>query len=493
MNDARPAAESPDRRAGAGSAGTGSGLAAAWRHGGRNARIHGVGFLLVVALACTIFSSRCEGGTPPSRVREDAEDGRLLDPQRMPAAQTKGGVRCTLTSVAWEPDQHPEKCGENMLTFAWQVEDVREETGRRYQWCAWNAGAYDEGGKEIPVCGYHWSHAERHIRRGDDPKRPSMELRIACRRADSPPADAYRDEERVHLGEVDLGPSGRFARLWGRKAKARLGTVGIARVGWVRRADLPGGERTPSLEMICLLHTHDSKARPSFALKPKDVVDGHGRDLVTTLIASAPASAFGHNWPGFAEAWVFYFQPDGPPSTKLNISVRLRSGLATEYMEEYFRVFKFRVKTPKPPATEGTHTPLARQTRDGITLTIQDCSRPHKGMPSLCLVWTTVKGPLKNGNATEVTTVTAWDSEGRELERYPGSPLLSDPPHQSWKRDGSIPASDEVAQKFFFLSERRRATVGPLKLHLQCSAGGPAFTFDLVPVRSPDTSSHKNQ
>ena len=86
-------------------------------------------------------------------------------------------------------------------------------------------------------------------------------------------------------------------------------------------------------------------------------------------------------------------------------------------------------------------------------------------------------------NAEAVAAVTAWDPGGRELRRYPGSPLLSDPRHQFWKRDGSIPASDEVAQKFFF--ERRGASVEKLKLHLQCSAGGPAFTFDLVPVRSP--------
>jgi hypothetical protein len=310
-----------------------------------------------------------------------------------------------------------------------------------------------------------------------------MELRIACRRADSPPADAYRDEERVHLGEVDLGASGRFADLWGRKAKARLGTVGIAQVGWVRRADLPGGERTPSLEMICLLHTHASETRPSFALKAKDVVDGHGRDLVAKLVASAPAGAFGHNWPAFTEAWVFYFQPDKPLSKRLNISLRLRSGLAPDYKDKYFRLFKFRVKTPEPPATEAAHNPLARQTKEGVTLTIEDCARLGMGVSSLYLVWTTVKGPIKEGGATEVTAVTAWDSEGNELRRYPGSPLLSDPRHQFWKRDGTIPASDEVAQKFFF--KRRGAPVGKLKLHLQCSAGGPAFTFDLVPVRSP--------
>jgi hypothetical protein len=370
-----------------------------------------------------------------------------------------------------------------MLTFAWQVEDVHEDTGQRHRWCAWNAGLYDEHGRNIPVCAYHWSFADHHDRRGDDPSRPWVEVRVACRRADAPPADAYQDEERIHLGEVDLGPSGWYGRLWGCKAESRLGTVGVAHVGWVRRADLPGGKQTPSLELVCLLHKRVSKARPSFALKPGDVVDGQGRDLLPTLVASAPAAAFGHNWPAFAEAWVFYFQPGKPLSKKLSISVRLRSELASEYEDKYFHLFKFRVKTPEPPATEAAHTPLARQTKERVTLTIEDCARLGMGVSSLYLVWTTVKGPIKEGGATEVTAVTAWDAEGKELRRYPGSPLLSDPRHQFWKRDGTIPASNEVAQKFFF--KRRGASVEKLQLHLQCSAGGPAFTFDLVPVRSP--------
>jgi len=245
----------------------------------------------------------------------------------------------------------------------------------------------------------------------------------------------------------------------------------------VRRADLPGGERTPSLEVVCLLCKRLREARPSFALKPGDVVDGQGRDLVATLVATAPAAAFGHNWPGSAEAWVFYFQPDEPLSKKLKISVRVRSGLTPETMDDYFRLFKFRVKTPKPPMPKGTHTPLARQTKRGITLTIEDCTR----LSGLYLVWTTVRAPGQQGVEIQKRAVAAWDSNGRKLGAFPGSPMLSDPPRQYWKRDGSLPATDEVAQKFFFLQED--APAESLKLQFQCSGDGPAFVFDSVPVR----------
>lgn len=397
---------------------------AARRQDANNTLICRVGLLIVLALASTRLLSPSEGSTPSPPAQKDTVGGEFLDPRQLPAIQTKDGVRCTLTSLAWQPDRHPEKCGENMLTFAWQVEGTDQDTGQRGRWCAWHAGLYDEHGKSIPVCAYHWSFADHHDRRGDDPKRPFVEVRIACRRADAPPAGAYQDEERLHLGEVDLGPSGRYGRLWGRKANSRLGTVGVAHVASVRRADLPGGKQTPSLELVCLLRKRVREARPSFALKAGDVVDGQGRDLVLTLVASAPASAFGHNWPAFTEAWVFYFQPSKPHSRKLNISLRLRSGLAPEYKHKYFRLFKFRVKTPDPPAIEAAHNPLARQTKEEVTLTIEDCARLGTGVSSLYLVWTTVKGPIKEGGATEVTAVTAWDSEDKELRRYPGSPLL---------------------------------------------------------------------
>jgi hypothetical protein len=58
---------------------------------------------------------------------------------------------------------------------------------------------------------------------------------------------------------------------------------------------------------------------------------------------------------------------------------------------------------------------------------------------------------------------------------------MTDPRHLFWKRDGRIPAEDEVAQKFFFESQD-----GPpvcLNLRLQLSGNGPTFVFDRVPIR----------
>jgi hypothetical protein len=77
--------------------------------------------------------------------------------------------------------------------------------------------------------------------------------------------------------------------------------------------------------------------------------------------------------------------------------------------------------------------------------------------------------------------VAAWDSNGVKVGAFPGSPLLSDPPHQYWKRDGIVPAADEVAQKFFFRQDD--STQKWLKFRFQCSGDGPVFVFDKVLVR----------
>ncbi|MHC4401226.1 MAG: hypothetical protein ACYTG0_16255 [Planctomycetota bacterium] len=436
----------------------------------------------VILPAVAVVCLSCGGGKTSASGPTPGFPAELIDPGQLPVSQTKDGARCTLTSAVWLRDEHPEKSGECTLDFTWEVTGVRASADPPYRWCVRNVNLFDEGGSPIRGRG-HWFYSNHYVRRGDDPKRPWAELRIACRRADSPPPEAYRSEEHLRIGQVDVAQP--LETVWVQRARTEssVGTVGVRSASWVRREDLPGGKQVPSLELVCYVRADaPAAARSSLALKPGDVSDDQGRDLVPHLVASAPAGAFqSHYAYPNAYAWVFYFQPGEPLSKKLDVSIRLRSGLDEPHAKEYFRDFAFQVQMPKPPAPLPTTVPLASQTKDDVTLTVEDCARPHPGAPKMYMVWTTAKGPLREGEAVEVGDVTAWDSNGRPLRRLPGSPLMTDPRHLLWKCNGSIPADDEVAQKFFF--DVRDGPPQWLKLQFQCSGNGPTFVFDRVPVR----------
>jgi hypothetical protein len=82
-----------------------------------------------------------------------------------------------------------------------------------------------------------------------------------------------------------------------------------------------------------------------------------------------------------------------------------------------------------------------------------------------------------------LTKAMTWDSEGQQVRRQ-SSEFMADPPHQFWKRDGSVPVEDKVVKKFFFRPTIAMPQPTGLKSPIRCGAQGPSFVFEHVFVRT---------